>query len=116
MFEQTLLTAGNIVGGAREKFEMAKDKFEEAKLKAAKYNLKRLKTIGTVIMVICFVAIAASLAMSIIALVKSCKAERMSAEADEFFFGDEDLDDYDYDMNESQLPDAEISDEEELSF
>ena len=65
-------------------------------------------------MVICFVVIAASLAMSIIALVKSCKAERMSAEADEFFFGDEDFDDYD--MNESQLPDAEISDEEELSF
>ena len=41
MFEQTLLTAGNIVGGAREKFEMAKDKFES--LKPQNTILKGLK-------------------------------------------------------------------------
>lgn len=105
---------------AMEKFEAAKDKLEETREKLSRYNFKRLKAIVTFFTILNFALVAAALAMSIIALVKSCKASKRVAKCENYCDCDDDYDDdYDFTLEDNEIPSPTIKhddENEELSF
>ena len=115
MFNETFSNAKETMLSAKDKFEAAREKLEDAKDKISRCNIKRIKGMVLFFTILNFTLVAGALAISIVALVKSCKASKKAEcvcdDGEDYDFTLDNIDD------ENNTPEIKHDDEnEELSF
>lgn len=119
-FMNAIMTAKNAVEAAKARYDSLKATVEDLRDKVANFNPKKWKTAATVLGIIAGILIIAALVMSIIALVKSCKASKRVNACDgdccsdfEYYLDDED---YDFSLDDHIITENDVPDEDDISF
>lgn len=108
-----ILEARKLLDSAKGKFGDAANKLEETK---KKYSISRVKAIAVTLGVISLVLSCGAIAISVVALVKSCKAKKKYDVKDYSYYIDDDDDyeqDYGLNYNEQKISAEDVPTDEE---
>lgn len=119
MIIRKVIEAKRFIDGTKdmleEKWDSARDAFNGAKEKLAEYNVKKVKALAITLGVISIVLSSAALAVSIVSLVKSCKASRKSKVNDYSYYIDdpEDIENYSLGVDSKKIDESDLPDDSE---